>query len=379
MKTRHPSLIVTLILGSSLAVLGGCGSKSENETPTIDLARPAKIIQAAQPRSSERAYPGRVQAAQRVALSFRVGGPVVEIHVSKGQQVRKDDVLARIDPRDYEVQVKNLEAQLAAARAQQLQAGEEYKRVRGLYEHDNASKSDFDRARLAIDVSEAQVEANEQALKAALLSLADTELRAPYSGIVADRLVEAHETVAPGQPVIRFQDVRGMEVVIDVPEREVSDITGLTPKGILVRFDAVAQDRVFRAQVKEFATESDPQTRTFPVTLQLETPPEAGLLPGMTASATWDMGNGKNRRAIVVPLAAVVSDEAGRTYLWRVDPESERVERLAVSTGELTDGGLEITSGLEAEDRIVAAGVDFLTEGQKVRPIAPDQAGEVQD
>ena len=73
MKTRHPSLIVTLILGSSLAVLGGCGSKSENETPTIDLARPAKIIQAAQPRSSERAYPGRVQAAQRVALSFRVG------------------------------------------------------------------------------------------------------------------------------------------------------------------------------------------------------------------------------------------------------------------------------------------------------------------
>lgn len=379
MKIRSLSLLLTLILGIGLATLVGCGSDTESVVASIDQSRPAKIIRATQPQSSERAYPGRVQAAQRVALSFRVGGPVVEVFVSKGQRVRQDTVLARIDTRDYEVQVKNLEAQLAATRAQQIQAGEEYRRVRGLYEHDNASKSEFDRARLAIDVSEAQVEAKEQALKAARLSLADTELKAPYSGIVADRLVEAHETVAPGQPVIRFQDVRDMEVVIDVPEREVSEITGVTPKGILVRFDAVAQDQFFEAKVKEFATESDPQTRTFPVTLQIESLPETGLLPGMTASATWVMGNGKSHQGIIVPLSAIVSDENGAAFVWQYDPDTERISRVPVSTGKLTDAGLEIVSGLDPDAQILAAGVDFVVHGQKVRPISADQDQGTQD
>lgn len=369
---RSLTIIGFLSLIAVSLLMIGCTAEPSDLAPSIDTPRPAKIVVVGSPSASARAYPGRVQAAQRVSLAFRVGGPIVEMKAGKGQRVEAGDVLARIDRRDYEVQVKNLEAQLAAVRAQQLQATEEYRRVRGLYEHDNASRADFDRARAALEVGEAQAEATEQALKAANLSLADTVLVAPYAGIVADRLVETHQTVSPGQSVVRFQDYGGMEVIIDVPEREVSELTARQAKQILVRFDAVSGAQEFPAQVKEFATETDPQTRTFPVTLQLEEQPKGDLLPGMSASVRWISDNGHAQKAtMVVPLAAVATDESDASYVWRLDPSTMRVSRTNVSTGQLSTAGLEILSGLEPSNQILAAGVHFVTEGQVVRPIAP--------
>ena len=106
-----------------------------------------------------------------------------------------------------------------------------------------------------------------------------------------------------------------------------------------------------------------------PVTLQLERTPGASLLPGMTASVSWFTGNGVRDGAVVVPLASLVTDEAGETFVWRVDPATMRIERAPVTTGELVDGGLEVLSGLEPGNRILAAGVHFVTDGQLIRPM----------
>lgn len=368
---RHAILLgLSGLLAVATVVQAGCSQDSGLDGKAGELIKPAKIVTVGESGSKARTYPGRVQAAQRVSLSFRVGGPVVELSVTKGQRVAAGELLARIDPRDYKVQVKNLEAQLAAVRAQQLQAGEEYQRVRGLFEHDNASKSDFDRARAALDVGQAQVEATEQALNAARLALADTELKAPYAGTVADRFVEAYQTVAAGQRIVLFQGAQGIEVLIDVPEREVAELTRKAPKGIFVGFEAVSGGEEVPARVKEFATETDPQTQTFQVTLELDGQPSADLLPGMTASVRWLTGNGEgSRESIVVPLGSVVTSDDGLTSVWRVDPESMEIERVPVTTGAMTKAGLEIVSGLKASDQILAAGVHFVTEGQKVRPL----------
>ena len=361
--TRNLPSLTTALIGASIILTTACGSKPPTGDGDGAGARPAKIVTVGVAESSARTYPGRVQAAQRVPLAFRVGGPVIEIRVGKGQPVKSGELLARIDPRDYEVQVKNLEAQLAATRAQEIQAAEGYQRVRGLYEHDNASKADFENGKASLDVSRAQVEATEQALKAARLSLADTELRAPYDG-----------TVGAGQPIVRFQGAGGMEVVIHVPEREVAEITGKAPTEILVRFDALTNGETLPARVKEFATETDSQTQTFPVTLELEGHASADLLPGMTASVDWHTGHGTGRgRAMVVPLEAVATGDSGQPFVWRVDPKSMKIERVDVATGALTKSGLEIVSGLQPSDRILAAGVHFVTEGQEVRPLAADK------
>ena len=362
----HPATLALAAL--SLLALTGCGS--DPTAIEAEVVRPAKLFTVRAPgESAPRVFPGQVQAAQRVPLAFRVGGPVVDLAVSKGQRVKEGELLARIDPRDYQVGVKDLEAQLAEKRAQLLQATEEYQRVRGLYQHDNASKSDFDRARAAVDVGEAQVGSTAQELQASRLALSDTELRAPFDGVVADRLVDAHQVLNAGQPVVLFQDMHGLEVLIDVPEREVTAVTGQVPKAIVVRFDAFP-GLEFPARVKEFATEADRQTQTFPVTLTLERVPQADLLPGMTAAVSWYTANGGGHgTAVVVPLAAVVTDDIGQSFVWRVDPSTMQVSRVFVTTGTLTDDGLELLDGLDAGDRIVAAGAHFVTDGQVVRPL----------
>lgn len=372
MKQNRRSFLVivcsALAVAAALTMTGCKGNAGEGQA---EAARPAKLFTVgASGEGAARVFPGQVQAAKRVPLAFRVGGPVVELAVSKGQRVAQGDLLANVDPRDYEVQVRNLEAQLAEKRAQLDQVTEEYQRVRGLYQHDNASKSDFDRARAAVDVGRAKVESTEASLRAARLALSDTALEAPFAGVVADRLVDTHQVVAAGQPVVLFQDMRGLEVVIAVPEREVTALTHSAPKAILVRFDALPTEE-FPAKVKEFATETDRQTQTFPVTLQIEQPPVTDLLPGMTASVSWITANGNGHgNAMAIPLASIVTDEAGETYAWRLDPASMRVARVPVVTGTLTDEGMEIRSGLEIGDQILAAGVNFVTDGQLVRPIS---------
>lgn len=371
--TRTNPALTTAFIGASFILATACGSGPTDDDRTDSQARPAKIVTVGAPGTSARTYPGRVQASQRVSLAFRVGGPVVAIHAGKGQRVVAGQVLARIDTRDYEVQVANLEAQLAAARAQEVQAAEGYQRARGLYEHDNASKADFENAKAALDVGRAQVEATEQALRASRLSLTDTQLKAPYDGTVADRLVEEHETVAAGQAIIAFQGADGLEVVIHVPEREVADLTGKAPAAIEVRFEALSDGEVLPARVKEFATETDRQTQTFPVTLELDGTPSADLMPGMTASVTWLTDNDISApETMVVPLSAVGSDANGRVFVWRVDPDTMTIKRTFVVTGALTDFGIEISSGVGPTDRILAAGVDFAAEGQKVRPMGHD-------
>ena len=371
--TRTNPALTTALIGASIILATACGSGPTDDDRSDSQARPAKIVTVGAPGASARTYPGRVQASQRVSLAFRVGGPVVAIHADKGQRVVAGQVLARIDTRDYEVQVANLEAQLAAARAQEVQAAEGYQRVRGLYEHDNASKADFENAKAALDVGRAQVEATEQALRASKLSVADTQLKAPYDGTVADRLVEEHQTVTAGQAIIAYQGADGLEVVIHVPEREVADLTSSAPAAIEVRFEALSDGEVLPARVKEFATETDRQTQTFPVTLEIEGTPSADLMPGMTASVTWLTGKDISApETMVVPLSAVGSDANGRAFVWRVDPVTMTIKRTFVTTGALTDFGIEISSGVGPTDRILAAGVDFAAEGQKVRPMGHD-------
>ena len=366
-------IAITVTLAVALTLVWACGTKFD-DADGADAVHPAKIVTVGTSSESIRTYPGRVQAAHQVPLSFRVGGPVVDVRVSKGERVAAGQILARIDPRDYRVQVANLEAQLAAAKAQKVQATETYNRVRGLYENDNASKADFDNARAGLDVSTAQVEATEQALRAARLSLADTELKAPYDGTIADRLVEAHQTVAAGQPVLAFQGAGSLEVLIHVPEREVSELTRTEPAGIEVRFDAVADGEPLPARVKEFATTTDRQTQTFPVTLEIEGEPPAALMPGMTASVEWNTGNGHRRpSSMVVPLGAVANSPGGESFVWTVDPKEMTLTRTVVVTGALTDRGIEVLSGLEHGDRIIAAGVDFAVEDQQVRPLDSDE------
>ena len=222
-EPRRTVLALAVLLGVAAA---GCNSRGHSAVDPLSVARPAKIITVEDPgHGSVRTFPGKVKAAQAVDLAFRVGGPLINFPVSEGRRISQGGLIARIDPRDYEVKVRSLEAQLAAAKAQRNRAELHFGRVNKLYERKSIARAAYDEAKAANDVALAQEEGTTEALRAARLALEDTKLLAPYDGVVAARLVENHQNVKAGEPIVHFQETRRLEVVIHLPERAMTSLT----------------------------------------------------------------------------------------------------------------------------------------------------------
>ncbi len=314
-----------------------------------------------------RSYPGEVQAAQNIDVSFRVGGPLVGLSARDGVEVTRGTLLARIDPRDFRVNLRSAEAQLASARAQLEAAHLEYGRVQQLYEYDDVSKAELDQARAALLTAEATVATAEESRRAAELALEDTKLEAAVAGKVSEVLVENHQIVQPGQVVLRLQDLNQTEVRFDAPESELAEL--LTPGACRYEVSFVAMPgQVLPASLSEHAAEADPVTRTYSVTLTMPRPDGAAILPGMTARVRCVPGDSAAlATAVRVPSEALSEGEDGRAHVFVIDEAGARVERRVVSLGELREDGVEVTSGLVPGERIVTAGAAFLSDGESVR------------
>ncbi len=418
-RTRHVlwtfgSLVAGIAI---LLVLSGCGKEEEvTKEPALRPVRTVVLAEAVQGR--RRTFPGRAEAVHWADLAFRVDGPLVAFPVVEGQQVKKGELLAQIDPRDYKVQlasitsalnearanlramrvarpedIRKFEAALAAAKADLLNAEADYQRFRLLYLSDNASKADLDERRAARDIAQASVKSAEQQLRIgrrgerkedidaqeariqglqaerrdALNAFNDTSLRAQFDGIVATRYVKNNTNVKAKQPILLLQDTSEIKIKIDVPESVMA--TSPADVQVLASF-ANYPGREFPATLREFSTEANPQTQTYEVTLIMPQPKDVRVLPGMTAQVTVVfLADGAGApRAFRIPVAAVAADEQGQSYAWVVDPEHWTVHKRPVKVGEIAKGGhIEVLEGLKAGERIVAAGAKWLIEGQKVR------------
>jgi RND family efflux transporter MFP subunit len=334
-------------------LLAAC-SCGEGEQKLPETVRPVKVIRIADGTwDSAEEYPGQVRASKRVDLAFQVSGPLITLPAREGQVVSKGQVIASILPRDYETA-------LDKAKAQALEAEQQFQRYRELYIQKQVSKADFDRYRAARDVAVAQEEDAKNALS-------DTRLRASFDGIIAKRFVENFEDVQAKQPIVSLQDISSIEILVDLPER------GMVADGQRDSVVAVAQftsapGREFPLKLKEFSTEADPQTLTYRVVLEMEQPGDIRFLPGMTAKV---IGRGKTAiggdQGFFLPAIAVVSDGAGGEFVWIVREDDMTAHRIPVTVGELAGSSrIRVTSGLSGGETVITAGMTRLLEGMKV-------------
>jgi multidrug efflux system membrane fusion protein len=409
-------LAVFLLLGTS-----SCGRKEE-APPAREVVRPVKMLTvAAGGAGREISFPGRVRASRRVELSFKVSGPLVELPAEEGQAMSRGDLLARIDPRDFETRVVGiesrigeataqleametgarpedlaiLEAEVEAAEAVRLNAEQQYQRYRDLYVKRQVSKADFDRYKSEYDMARAQlatsgqnlekgrsgarkedIEAQkarirglEADLKGASDALGDTFLKAPFDGLVARRYVDNFTEVRAKEPIVSFQDVSRVEVLVDVPEMTMALVRKGGKVAATAEF-ASAPGRRFDLTMKEYATAADSRTQTYQIVLEMPQPEGISILPGMTATVAGQAAAGENV-PIIVPAAAVFANETGVSHVWVIDPGSKTVSMRAVTTGELTGTeGIEVLEGLNPEETIAVTGVTQLREGDRVRDLA---------
>ena len=307
--------------------------------------------------------PGRVRAARRSELSFKVSGPLMELPIEEGKHVKKGDLIAKILPRDFQTAVNE-------AKARELEAEQQYRRYKELYAKKQVSKADFDRYRAARDVARAQSEDARNALQ-------DTTLKAPFDGIIAKRYVENFEKVQAKQAIAYLQFIDQLEILADVPELMMARFRGIGNIQIDATFDAVAGKK-FPLEVKEYSTDADPATQTYQVVLVMDQPSEANILPGMTAkvSATAE-GLDDTETTILIPAIAVLEDAQKQSYVWTLNLETKTVKKVNVSIGQLEGSkNILITDGLKGGENVIVAGAAKLREGVKVRPWENQRKGK---
>ncbi|MGB5548238.1 MAG: efflux RND transporter periplasmic adaptor subunit [Polyangiales bacterium] len=341
----------------AIAMLVSC--KEEVVVEPEPTPRPIKIYRLEGQQGATRPdYPGRIKAIKVVELAFEVEGRIIDWNVEEGQRVKKGEILSRLDPRDYQ-------AQSEAARARLRLAEAEYRRESKLFASGSGTQRDLDVATRSRDVSRAELRITQKALE-------DTRLRATFDGVIARKLVTDFRNVAAREPVLLLQDESVMEVVVDVPER---DLAGAQKQTSLEVFNKQAKPvvelsavpgRQYPVKLTELATAADPNTRTFRATFSMKKPDGVGVLAGMTAKLILTGMRTTAADDFLLPVEAVLADSEEKPYVWLVDPEAMTVSKLPVEVGEITGDRIVVKEGLEGGQAIAMSGVHLLDEGMIV-------------
>jgi multidrug efflux system membrane fusion protein len=415
--------IIRPVFGAILLTVASCNEPAkESQAPVKKVIRPVKTLLLTSTEDMPSRYvPGKVQANQRAEMAFRVPGTLIELPVKEAQAVEKNALLARLDPRDYKTNLAKVNSAIAQARAQlrAMKAGarpedvrvlqadvsvakarfqeakQQYLRYKDLWRRKVISKSEYDRQESAYDVAKAQFNAAKlnlqkgkvgarfediEAMKSningleaqreeAQDALDDTYLRAPFEGVVAKKLVDNFQNVQAKAPILIFQDISYLDIVINVPEQVLVNAKEPEFYEFFALFEAVPE-REFSLTLKEYATEADPKTQTYRGVFTMKAPKNLRILPGMTTTVKVTekkLGKSSQTSAYLVPVHAVFADELDKQYVWIVEPKSMRVQKREVKVADMMGENIRVVKGLKAGDRIATAGVHFLQEGMKIR------------
>ena len=367
-------LSVLMITLSGMTLISGCSKKQQEVAKTEEIRRVKTMVVKAPDVGGNRHFPGRIDANKKAELSFRVSGKIKEFPVKEGDEVLEGDLIARLDPTDFQIAVDDKKALFT-------RAANDYHRGQKLVKEGHISKMDFDKL-------EANFLSSRAALNLAKQQLAYTELKAPFDGIVARRHIQNFEEVQAKQPIVTLNDNEILEVKFDLPENLILRLqrVGVVEDGEELKMkDRIPVFATFQSQsdkeypltFKEMSTKADPATQTFSVTYTMQRPKDVIVLPGMTATVNIDFSKVlKSRHIFYLPVSAVIADAALKPVVWIVDEKTMQVASVPVKVGAMKGNQIEVTDGLKDGQRVVVAGVPFLYKGLKVTLMKPSEQAE---
>ena len=329
-----------------LLLLVGCDegqrTKSRSSPPTpVEVATVSRS-----PLIAHRILTGSLQAVTTVHIFNEEEGRIVELPFYEGDAVQAGAVLARIDDRLIQAELKKAEATLKQAQV-------DVKRIDSLFRKKLASEDELARARTALDLAKAEVSLLET-------RKAHTRIQAPFSGIISERLKETGDVVPVHSHILTLYDPGQIKIVIPVSELLLSNIE--TGDEVQVRIDALGEKQ-YSAIVKRIFPTINPLTRKGMMEVQFASIPD-GARPGQLCRVTVNTQTTPRRN---VPFAAIRHDSQGE-YVYRLKADNT-VELVRVETGILLGNQMEILEGIEVNDRVVVKGFIGLREGKKITPV----------
>ncbi len=329
----------------ALLLLTACQGKEDRaERPQPVRVKVAAAVREAAPAGP--GYPGTVEEENGTPLSFATSGTVKSVHVGLGQEVRRGQLVATLDP-------TSLRESHNLAQATLRQAEDAWQRMKVL--HDKGSLPEIKWVE-----AQSRLEQARAAERIAAKQLADCKLYAPFSGRIAEKNVEVGQNVAPGIPVASLVTADVLKVRVAVPEAEMGRIAVGQQARVTVQ---ALGGRTFAARVVEKGVVAHSLSRSYDVKLRVEGRPE-GLLPGMVADVALLASTPAEGAACVLPAGVVQLDEQNRTFVWVV--KGGKARRRAVTCGRYVAEGVEVRSGLSAADSVIVEGQQKVCEGTEV-------------
>ena len=368
-----------LFLLITIFFLAGCqgeAPKTETQTP-----RPVRVlIVKATGGDQTSTFNGVATAGKASSLSFKVSGTIASIPVNIGNVVKKGQLLAKLDPIDFNVEYRSAVANLKNAQANAMSAETQintsrsnYARVEKLYESGSVALSEFEQAKGNFETAvaqkkaaQAQIATAQSQVQAAKNQLSYATLTAPYDGVINRIMVEENEGVGSGTAVMTLSTLDHTEIEVNLSDRYIA----LTKPemAVTVNFPTLGNWQL-GGNVSEISyTAAD--DATYPVVIRLiESSPD--LRPGMAAHVTFHFDNGHTatKEQIFLPATAIGEDPQGNfVYVIQKTTEGQGVaKRRTVTLGELTAEGFEVQRGVEVGEIVATSGLQVLLEDMAVK------------
>jgi RND family efflux transporter MFP subunit len=321
-----------------------------------------------QPGRMVRSVPltGTLRPVNQTVVRTKVAGDLREAPVREGMPVKRGQTVARIDPTEYEVRVRERDAQRLAAEAQLEQAKRTLDNTRQLHERGFVSQSALDQVLSAREVAAGNRDAAIAQLALARKALADTVLTAPIDGVVAERFAQPGEKLPVDGRVLSIVDLSRMEIEAPVPAAEVGGV--LIGQAVELRIEGVAQRQTGR--VVRIAPTTQPGTRSVPVYIALDNR-DPSVRAGLFAQGSLAV---ESRDGVLALPAAAVRDAGARLFVYAID-DGRLVERdIRLGMRDDASGTVEVREGLRTGERVVVANLGALRAGSLVKVAEPGAA-----
>jgi HlyD family secretion protein len=357
-------LAVLLIALAAWKLMGGGAKPQAALADRASVPLVSVLVPGQQAVTSNVTFTGTIAARYDMPIANEGDtGRIVAVYVEPGDQVKRGQLLARIDDSVLVQQVHRLEASLEQARAQAALSAAEYRRAEGVAAAGALSAEDIEKRRATAVTDAANVKVVAAQLAEAQARLARSRIVAPVEGTVLTRHAEIGQIANPGgDPLFRLESGGEIEMRGQIAEQDLAQVQ----IGQAATVFLTGVDRPFTGQVRLLGAIIDPQTRLGEIRIRLQ--PDSALRPGAFARAVVQVG--KSRRP-VLPQTAVMADANG-SYVLVVNA-ADKVERRSVRILGATETGVSIASGLTGDERVVATAGGFLRDGEPVRvaPAAP--------
>lgn len=336
---------ICVSLLASTILLTGCGG-SEKKTDEVKVHSVMTVNPLNRQELAVRNFSGVVKENSTVSLSFRTAGQISAILVKEGTVVRRGQLVATLDTKDYQLQVD-------AAQTQYDQLKNEVERLRRLNEAKSLPGNDFEKAQSGLEQLRIK-------LQNAKNQLSYTRLTAPVDGTIQKLNFEPSEMVSAGLPIMDLVDTRRMEVEVNIPAEIYRHLNHTADAYCMVdnvRYELHQTGVLAKADANQL----------FTVKYALD----GKLSAGVNVNVFIEMNGDDTVKGLSIPAHAIFED-GGKTYVWVVE-QGDVVKRHAITASKVDSEGMAVVeSGITVSDRVVKAGVKALHDGDKVKIVTQE-------